>query len=467
MPPLLMRLVTTVGILQFAACDGSTEPVLGPPASMAVVTGADQHGVVSTALPEALGVRITDANGNALEGVSVQWLVDTENAATTNGTAASGDGSPQLGTVDPAISTTDSEGIARTSWTLGSQSGEQAVTASAAQLNAGFIAMAAPGAPSEITRLTADSLLSPVGMTVPEPLRVRVMDPFGNVVPDVAVNWRVVSGGGAVDPATGFTNGDGIAETRWTLGSDPGENVVRVSVAGLEGPQFTATGYNPILEIRVRWELVDDIQDSLGSDPGVITHVGLRVVSASGEVSTHAFHRADGDEVHATAEWSLAGATVYLAAVLSTASPRAIQLAVSERLPMEPPAITSLSMDDFGWVSASWKVREDFQEAYEEGSIDSSKDAEQEQLPILVRDPFQIGLRPQYQDLWIGINGRVGLGDNVDGWREFFVIAANDEIGVEHESAHEFIPYLKSTPFGLPDGQYRVLPRGTFTVRWR
>lgn len=85
------------------------------PAAVTVTSGGGQEGLPGQQLAESVAVRVDDARGSALEGVTVTF------------SAAEGHGA-----ADPSMAVTDSEGLAATSWTLGSESGVQTLTASAA-----------------------------------------------------------------------------------------------------------------------------------------------------------------------------------------------------------------------------------------------------------------------------------------------------------------------------------------------
>ncbi|HUF66591.1 MAG TPA: Ig-like domain-containing protein [Gemmatimonadaceae bacterium] len=95
----------------FAGCGGGTD--VQPPATVARTGGDQQQGPVNVALGVPLSVRVTAADGRPLQGVTVTWVV------TAGG-----------GTVSPASSATDANGVATTNWTLGPMPGQQAVTAS-------------------------------------------------------------------------------------------------------------------------------------------------------------------------------------------------------------------------------------------------------------------------------------------------------------------------------------------------
>ena len=85
------------------------------PAEVVVVSGGGQKGLPGQALAEPVVVRVDDAGGSPVEGVTVEF--------------STGDGH---GEADPSMAATDSEGLARTSWTLGGEAGVQTLTATAA-----------------------------------------------------------------------------------------------------------------------------------------------------------------------------------------------------------------------------------------------------------------------------------------------------------------------------------------------
>jgi plastocyanin len=101
-----------------AACGGygSTEPA-GPPAQLEKSEGDGQNWYFGNALPVAYEVVVRDANGRGVSGVTVTWSV------TAGG-----------GSVDPATSVTNADGVATTTHTLGPAATSHSVTANAAGL---------------------------------------------------------------------------------------------------------------------------------------------------------------------------------------------------------------------------------------------------------------------------------------------------------------------------------------------
>ncbi len=90
----------------------------GAAAQIAAAGGDNQTGLAATTLPTPLSARVSDTHGNPVAGVSVIW-------------ATAGGG----GSVSPASSATDANGIAATQLTLGPKAGPQTVSAAAAGLS--------------------------------------------------------------------------------------------------------------------------------------------------------------------------------------------------------------------------------------------------------------------------------------------------------------------------------------------
>ena len=120
-PPALVALLT---IAALTACDEAVPPVLAPPdpptpSTVEVVAGADQRAVQGLSLADPVVVRVLDEQGRALAGQAVAFA------------AAGGHGS-----ADPAAATTDGDGRAATSWTLGSDPGRHTLSVAAGSASA-------------------------------------------------------------------------------------------------------------------------------------------------------------------------------------------------------------------------------------------------------------------------------------------------------------------------------------------
>lgn len=89
----------------------------GPASNLSLVSGGGQSGAGGAALAQQIVVRVADAFGNSVSGVTVSF------------TPASGNGS-----ASPTSAVSDASGFARTTWTLGFASGTQSLTASGTNL---------------------------------------------------------------------------------------------------------------------------------------------------------------------------------------------------------------------------------------------------------------------------------------------------------------------------------------------
>ncbi|MGH7618709.1 MAG: hypothetical protein ACREPM_15925 [Gemmatimonadaceae bacterium] len=226
------RILLAVSLLSFgvwgASCSSSsdTAPVVvdHSPSTLAAVSSTTQLGVAGTAL-DPIAVRVTMKSGDVVAGASVSFHV------------VSGGGA-----VNPATATTDDQGIATTTWTLGPETGSQSIAASSGSLApVTFAATAATGPASAIAKVGGDGQQASAGAAVAVVPQVRVVDASGNPVAGVTVTFAVASGGGSVSGATATSAADGSASpTSWTLGTGVGANTLRAA-AGTATTTFTAT----------------------------------------------------------------------------------------------------------------------------------------------------------------------------------------------------------------------------------
>lgn len=202
----------------------------GAASQLSITAGAALTGPVGSTLGTPLEVAVTDANGNPVAGVTVNW-------------AATGGGS-----VAPAVSVTGADGRASTVRTLGPVAGAQGTTASAT-IGAGtstvtFTASATVGGASQLALVAGDAQADTVGATLATPLSVIARDALNNPVAGVLITWSIVDGGGSVFPASATTNASGIATTQWTLGTQasPSDSTQLARASGVGTPvNFLAT----------------------------------------------------------------------------------------------------------------------------------------------------------------------------------------------------------------------------------
>ncbi len=212
--------------LTLPAVSATTHVNPGAPASISRQAGDNQGAATGTAVAVNPSVLVRDAFDNPVPGVSVAFAV------------ASGGGSIAG---SPAV--TGPNGIAASgAWTLGPAAG--ANTLSATVSGVGSVVFTATGStapPASINKVAGDAQTSVAGSALPESLVVQVRDAGGVGVPAVTVNWTVLTGGGAVSPASAVTDASGQARVRWTTGVVAGANSVRASAGALTAT-FTAGG---------------------------------------------------------------------------------------------------------------------------------------------------------------------------------------------------------------------------------
>jgi adhesin/invasin len=204
----------------------------GGATTIAANAGNNQSAAAGSPVTVAPSVKVTDAGGNPVAGVSVTFLV------------ASGGGS-----ITGPSATTDASGLAAVgSWTLGSTAGGNVLTASVPGLSGSpvtFVATGTAGPAVAIAVNAGNNQTGTAGGAVSVPPSVKVTDAHGNPVAGVAVTFAVATGGGSVTGAAQTTNASGVATVgSWMLGASAGTNTLTASAAGLSGSPvtFTATG---------------------------------------------------------------------------------------------------------------------------------------------------------------------------------------------------------------------------------
>lgn len=179
-------------------------------------------------MPAELTVRVTDSFDNPVPGAAVTWT-------------------PSSGTMDPQTSTSDAQGLARSTVTFTSLGTGRVTAAISSGASVTFSLTVGGGEPSSITKKSGDALTAVAGMPVPGRPTVEVHDAFGNPVAGAAVAFEVTGGGGSITGGAATTDGYGIASVgSWTLGPLAGAANTLKASTGNVSTTFTATATNPI-----------------------------------------------------------------------------------------------------------------------------------------------------------------------------------------------------------------------------
>jgi hypothetical protein len=200
------------------------------PASLVMVSGNAQTGLPGQPLTAPFAVKVTDASGAPVAGVSVTFAVVAGN-----------------GTLSAAQVATNSQGLALTTLTLGLLPGVNTVTATSGTLAGSPVTFNATAMASTATNLllvSGNSQSAVPGQQPTYPLAVKATDAAGNPVSGVAVTFAVTAGGGSVNPTSIATDAQGMAATTLTVGPTPGVNTVTATAGTLAGSPvtFTVTG---------------------------------------------------------------------------------------------------------------------------------------------------------------------------------------------------------------------------------
>ncbi len=189
------------------------------PLTLQAVSPLTHSGTVSLPLANNIQVRVLDALGQALPGYAVTFTV-TLGGGRVNGST------------EPITVTTNSQGIAEVTWSLGPIAGSSnnQLQASAKNLQGQplngspitFTASAQVGAAARLIKVSGDSLSGLIQNPLTKPFVVRVEDTSGNPVVGWPVDFTVTAGGGNFGGNTTITKttgSDGTASATLTLGS--------------------------------------------------------------------------------------------------------------------------------------------------------------------------------------------------------------------------------------------------------
>ena len=175
-------------------------------------------------LQNPIVVKVLDAHNNPVSGVTVTFSV------TSGGGSAS-----------PATVATGADGLASTTWTLGSAPGfVHLMRASAPGLTAKtFTAEGIDvGAVAKAAAPNGDNQSGVAGTQLPQALKVLVTAVGGAPMPNQTVTFTAADG--SFSPANAVTDSTGVASTLYTLGTTAGAKTVTAAV-GTKSVTFTLT----------------------------------------------------------------------------------------------------------------------------------------------------------------------------------------------------------------------------------
>jgi hypothetical protein len=221
LPPNPRAVTITCSSLGFISAVFSETSAVGPPARMRVVSGNNQTAAPNTPLAAPLVVKVVDANGFGVSGVTVNF--------TDNGAG---------GTFVATSVITASNGKAMAQYTTGTKAGKIIVTASATGLtNVNFTEHCVAGPAANIAITSGNNQSAPAGTQLPQALTVLVTDQYGNPISGNSVTFSDSGAGGTFsNPNPVVTGTNGTATQFYTLPPVSGSVTINATATGPVGP---------------------------------------------------------------------------------------------------------------------------------------------------------------------------------------------------------------------------------------
>jgi hypothetical protein len=196
------------------------------PASLTLLSGDGQRAPAGRRVAQPVTVQVVSRSGRPIPGIPVRF--GPEEGA---------------GRVEPQADSSDAQGIARASWTLGGFPGRQSLSLSAEGVANPTVvtAEAEPVAANTRVAQVSEHLEGPAGATLAEPVTVRITDTSGVAMVDVPVAWSA-GDDGSIAAAEARTDSLGEARARWTLGPRSGGQRAYVQVGSARTvPRFAVS----------------------------------------------------------------------------------------------------------------------------------------------------------------------------------------------------------------------------------
>ncbi len=238
------------------------DPTGGVPHSLEIASSGEQSGTVGKALAAPLVVRVVEQGGQPIRNVELEF------------TAAAAGGTP--GTVTPEKVSSDPNGEAEVTFTLGTLTGETVqwveVTVpdfpSVATLS--IPVSAKPAEPASIEIVSGNDQAAAYGQPLSKSLVVVLEDQYGNLAWGYPVTWSS-STGGVVSPNPSLADETGVATGSATLGSAPRmPNQVFTANAGEVSVDFHATATGPVIDELKPWKVWPGYPDPSAADPSML-----------------------------------------------------------------------------------------------------------------------------------------------------------------------------------------------------
>jgi hypothetical protein len=212
-------------LLTFLKTDDTTIPwYLVPNLALTPTAGNNQNGGAGGTLPNALTLQASNLNGGApMAGVSVTFS----------------DGGVG-GTFGTPVATTDSNGMASSTYTLPTTAQTVTITATSSGYKSASFTETATSPVLALTAIAGNNQTGSAGTLLPSALTVESTS-SGNPVPGVSVTFSDGGVGGTFGSPTGITDNNGRASTTYTLPATAQTVNITVTSSGYSPASFTET----------------------------------------------------------------------------------------------------------------------------------------------------------------------------------------------------------------------------------
>ena len=208
------------GISQVVVFSAEATTTPSVPTVLSIISGDNQTGLAGETLANPFVVEVRDGNDTPVAGVTVTFTVLTGG-----------------GTLSVTTGTTDANGQSESTLTLGSDPGANTVEVSAENIDETVTfnaeAVLPPPTPMSLSVISGGDQTGLTGETLMDPFIVEVHDQYGAPLEGVTVTFTLLSGDGVLGAEATMTDANGQAETPLTLGNEPGEYTLEVSVEGI------------------------------------------------------------------------------------------------------------------------------------------------------------------------------------------------------------------------------------------
>jgi hypothetical protein len=222
--PTTPRTVTITGSSAgYASATFSETSVVGPVASIALISGSKQTGTVATTLPNPIIVRAKDAVGNVVPGASIAF---------TDGVG---------GTFSPNPGITGTNGETSVMYTLPTVAKALSVTASNGTVSLKISENSVAANPALVNILQGNNQSAHPNNRLPKALIVSVTDQYGNGLKGLTLAFSDNGAGGTFSNPNPVTGTTGQVSVTYTTGPAKGTVTINATYSTLTPATFTET----------------------------------------------------------------------------------------------------------------------------------------------------------------------------------------------------------------------------------